>query len=165
MPAYNRIPVDNAAYVAELKAASAAGECFVCNIVGGAEGHRVVYRDDLCIAFFNRYPRVEGYVLLAPLEHRTGVVADFTEDEYVELQRRVHRVGRAISSVLPTERLYVFSFGSHQGVAHVHWHLAACPPGLPFEEQQFELVTGDYFDVPEADKAALAERIAAAVER
>jgi diadenosine tetraphosphate (Ap4A) HIT family hydrolase len=161
---YPRIPLDDQRYVSEILADGERGRCFICEIVAGEEGHRVIYRDDVCVAFFNRYPRLVGYVLLAPLEHRTGVVADFSEEEFVELQRRVHRLGRAITSVIDTERLYVFSFGSQQAVSHVHWHLAPLPPGVPFLQQQMAAVTTpDYFDIPEDDKTQLATRIAAAM--
>jgi diadenosine tetraphosphate (Ap4A) HIT family hydrolase len=61
---------------------------------------------------------------------------------------------------VPTERLYVFSFGSNQGVAHVHWHLAPLPPGVPFEQQQFAAVTrAEQLVIPAHDQAALAEKI------
>ena len=89
-----------------------------------------------------------------------------TEAEYLELQRRVFALGRAITKTVETERLYVFSFGSMQAVSHVHWHLAPLPPGVPFMEQQFNAVTTpDYFDIPDADKGALSARIAAAISR
>ena len=162
---YPRVRLDVDAYIAEITRDGATGRCFICDIVAGDESHRVIYRDDVCVAFFNRYPRLVGYLLVAPLAHRTDVVGGFSEDEYVELQRRVHRVGRAVSAAVPTERLYVFSFGSNQAVSHVHWHLAPLPPGVPFLEQQFEAVTtDDYFDIPDADKAELAARIRAAID-
>jgi len=64
------------------------------------------------------------------------VVSDFTEDEYAALQRLIHRVGRALVSVIETERLYVTSFGSQQGNPHVHWHLLPLPPGVLYDDQQ-----------------------------
>jgi ATP adenylyltransferase len=103
-------------------------------------------------------------VLVAPVEHRVGVVADFGIDEYLRLQAVVHRVGRAVSQAVPCERLYVLSLGSNQGNAHVHWHLAPLPPGTPYEEQQLRSLmaeaTGGYLDIPQDDRAALADRIA-----
>ena len=46
------------------------------------------------------------------------------------------------------------SLGSHQGNAHVHWHVAPLPPGVPYEEQQFAALMHEvngYLDIPEAD--------------
>jgi ATP adenylyltransferase len=102
-------------------------------------------------------------VLIAPKEHREGVVDDFSQDEYAELQRVAHRVGRAVNRAVPTERrLYVLSVGSAQGNSHVHWHVVPLPPGVPFEEQQLAALDTDLgFDLSDEELAALAERIGA----
>jgi diadenosine tetraphosphate (Ap4A) HIT family hydrolase len=160
MSEYPRLAFDIASYERRTRQ----GECFVCRIVAGdLDDHPVVYRDDCCIAFLAAFPTLVGYTLLAPIEHRTGVVDDFSEEEYVELQRRAHRVGRAVSASVPTERLYVLSIGSHQGNAHVHWHLAPLPPGRPYAEQQYAALMHEngYLDIPPEDQRALAQRIAA----
>ena len=146
------------------------GPCFVCEIVDGRgeHSHQVVYRDDVAIAFLNRYPTLAGYCLVAPVEHREGVVHDFTEDEYLALQRVVRRVGRAVSRAVPTERLYVLSLGSRDGNAHVHWHVAPLPPGVPYDDQQFRSLmveTAGYHDIPVADQEDLAARIRRAIAR
>jgi len=112
------------------------GPCFICELVAGRTPHDVVHEDEHAIAFLNRYPTLRGYTLVAPKRHVEEVTADFSEEEYVELQRVVHRVGEALRRTAPTERLYVLSLGSKQGNAHVHWHLAPLPPGVPYEEQQ-----------------------------
>ncbi|GAB3961154.1 hypothetical protein GCM10029978_012560 [Actinoallomurus acanthiterrae] len=163
---YSRVVLDTAQYAARLRADNRAGRCFICDLVDdeGAEPGALVYRDEVCAVLFPNTPRLFGYTMLAPLAHRTGVVADFSEDDYVALQRRIHRLGRALIALVPTERLYVFSFGSHQGVAHVHWHVVPLPPGVPFEEQQFNAVNRpDYLQIPAEDQAELAGRIAAAM--
>ncbi|MGO9872183.1 MAG: HIT family protein [Acidimicrobiia bacterium] len=130
-------------------------------MAGTRDDHPIIYRDQLCIAFLAKAPTRLGYSLLAPLEHRTGVVADFTEDEYVDLQRRAHRLGRAVSQAVPTERLYLLALGSHQGNAHVHWHVAPLPPDVPYDQQQYAAIThkNGYLDIPAADQTALASRI------
>jgi diadenosine tetraphosphate (Ap4A) HIT family hydrolase len=150
-PTHTRIPLDVASYTEQVRADSRRGKCFVCSIIAGErDDHLVIYRDDISIAFLNRFPTLLGYSLLAPIEHRNGVVTDFTEDEYVELQRRVHRLGTALSTVVPTERLYVLSLGSHHGNSHVHWHLAPLPPDVPYEEQQYAALMheNEYLDIP-----------------
>lgn len=136
----------------------------MCRVIDGPEEptHPVVYRSDHAIAFLNRYPTLLGYCLVAPIEHREAVVADFSSDEYVHLQRVVHQVGTAVSRVVPTERLYVLSLGSNQGNAHVHWHVAPLPPGVPYEQQQFHALrfsTAGVIDVEPEDQEDLAARI------
>ena len=158
-----RVPPDVDGYAERVRADSRNGKCFICSIIAGErDDHLVIYRDEICIAFLNRFPTLLGYSLLAPIEHRTGVVTDFTEDEYVELQRRVHRLGIVLSTVVPTERLYVLSLGSHHGNRHVHWHLAPLPPDVPYEEQQYAALMHEngYLDVSSDEQWKLAKRIA-----
>ena len=81
----------------------------------------------------------------------------FTADEYAAAatpgsSRRSRRLRRSV----PTERLYVLSLGSHQGNAHVHWHIAPLPPGVPYREQQYAALMHEngYLDIPDADQIA-----------
>jgi diadenosine tetraphosphate (Ap4A) HIT family hydrolase len=164
VPQFRKIPFDSSGYEQRTRADAEAGTCFICSIIAGArDDHLVVFRDDVCIAFLAKWPTLIGYTLVAPLEHHTDVVAAFTADEYVDLQRRVHRIGRGVSAAVPTERLYVLSLGSHEGNAHVHWHVAPLPPDVPYREQQFHALmhgNGGYLDIPEHDAAEIARRIA-----
>jgi diadenosine tetraphosphate (Ap4A) HIT family hydrolase len=155
--------IDTDAYAAKLLADNTAGRCFICELVDEAttpEHEIVAYRDEHCLVFFPPWQRLYGYCLLSPKRHVTEVVSDFTEDGYLALQRRVHRLGRVLTEITPTERLYVYSFGSMQGVAHVHWHVAPLPPGVPFREQQFAAVDKpDYLKIPRRDLHELARKI------
>ena len=67
--------------------------------------------------------------------------------------------------MVPTERLYVLSLGSMQGNAHVHWHVAALPPGVPYAEQQYAALMAEHgWSRSDADTvAALAAAIRAAL--
>lgn len=164
MGQHRRERLDLEAYIDK----SQKGPCFICEIVAGVPGRPepVVYRDSSAIAFLARYPALLGHVLVAPLDHREDVVASFSQAEYLSLQSLVYRVGKAVASVLPTERLYVLSLGSKQGNAHVHWHVAPLPPGVPYENQQFRalMVEGDgYLVVPPEEGARLAHRIGLAM--
>jgi diadenosine tetraphosphate (Ap4A) HIT family hydrolase len=146
------------------------GPCFICELVAGRRRHHVVYEDSFAIAFLNRYPTLRGYTLMAPKEHREQVTGDFTEEEYVALQRVVYRLGEAIRRAVATERLYVLSLGSQQGNAHVHWHLAPLPPGVSYPEQQLAALdwgtSGErVLHVPEREQADLAARIRSQLRR
>lgn len=137
--------------------------CFICDVITGTHEvpHHVVYEDDVAIAFLNRYPPLYGYLLVAPKEHVEQVTGDFAEDEYVALQRVVHRAGEAVRRAVPTERLYVLSLGSQQANRHVHWHVAPLPPGVPFGEQQLEALSwqNGILELSEAEWEELANRI------
>lgn len=63
---------------------------------------------------------------------------------------------------MPTERLYVVSLGSNQGNAHVHWHIAPLPPGVPYEELQFAALmmeTNGYIELSREEHDELADRM------
>jgi diadenosine tetraphosphate (Ap4A) HIT family hydrolase len=109
-----------------------------------------------------------GYTLVCPKQHREHVIGDFPLDEYLALQAVIHRVGQAIWRVVPTERLYVLSLGSQQGNRHVHWCLAPLPPGVPYDEQQFQalmLEERGVIDLTDDEMAHVAARIASAIDQ
>src|SRR5262245_26153605 len=141
------------------------GPCFVCAFLDGHPDyrHEAVYSDDHVVAFLSRYPTLPGYTIVAPRAH----VIDVTGDR--ELFRRVtdvvHDVAEALKATLPTERVYLMSLGSHQGNAHVHWHVAPLPPGVPYERQQYYALMAEngILDFTSEEQAALAGRICAAL--
>jgi diadenosine tetraphosphate (Ap4A) HIT family hydrolase len=156
---HKRVPLDVERYLEAIRA-----RCFICAIRDGEPGseHHLILDAPEAIAFLDRYPTVYGRVLVASREHREGVVSDFSEEEYVALQRVVRRVGKAVQQVVECERLYVLSLGSQAGNAHVHWHIVPCPPGLPFEMQQVNLLgwgQDGYVDVPLEEKTRLASAL------
>lgn len=158
-----RQPFDLESYVAR----SQGGPCFICEIVkrNPAYPHHIIYEDETAIAFLNAYPTLYGYTLVAPRAHREQVTGDFSIDEYLALQRLIYRVAEAIREGVPTERLYILSLGSQQGNRHVHWHLAPLPPGVSYEEQQFDAlrIEKGVLKVSDEEMAALAKRIHAAM--
>lgn len=137
------------------------GPCFVCAYLSGHPDyrHETIHRDDHVVAFLSRYPTLLGYIIVAPRAH----IVDVTGDR--ELFRRVtdvvHDVAEALKATVPTERVYLMSLGSHQGNAHVHWHVAPLPPGVSYERQQFYAVMAEngILDVEPEAQAALATRI------
>lgn len=137
------------------------GPCFICQIVVRNPDYpaHIVYEDDVAIAFLDKYPRLVGWTLVAPREHREQVTSDFTVEEYLALQRVVYRVTEAIRQELGAERMYLLSLGSNQGNAHVHWHVVPLPPGVPYEEQQLAAFRKGVLRIPEEEAAALAGRI------
>ncbi|MGW9196706.1 HIT family protein [Micromonospora chersina] len=139
------------------------GPCFVCAFLAGDPDyrHHLVYEDDDSIAFLARYPTLLGYCLVAPKRHLESWVHDMEQREFLHFQGVVHRVARAIAATLPTERMYSMSLGSQQGNAHLHWHLAPLPPGVPYHQQQFHAVMAEHgvLRVNDNGQAALAEHI------
>jgi histidine triad (HIT) family protein/ATP adenylyltransferase len=121
----------------------------------------VVFEDEDTVVFLNRYPTLLGYCLVAPKRHIESWVSEMAAPEFLRFQEVAHRVATAIAATLPTERMYSMSLGSQAGNAHLHWHVAALPPGVPFHEQQFHaLMTGEgVLAVDDLAQAALATEI------
>jgi diadenosine tetraphosphate (Ap4A) HIT family hydrolase len=108
-----------------------------------------------------------GQTIVAPREHREEVTGDFSDAEYLALQRVVRRVGEAVRSAVPCERLYVLSLGSRAANRHVHWHLAPLPPGVPFEEQQLAALdwSRGVLDLTSEEQSAFAASIRSKLAR
>jgi ATP adenylyltransferase len=154
---YERYEVDWDAYHERAQT----GPCFVCEILAGNPDfpHHLVYEDEIAIVFLDKYPRVVGYTLVAPREHREHVTGDFRLEEYLALQRVVHRVAEAVRQEVGAERVYLLSLGSQQGNRHVHWHIVPLPPGVPYREQQLGIYEKGILRIPEEEQAALAARL------
>ncbi len=153
-----RVPLDEGSYLEHVRA-----RCFICETARRHpdDPHHLVYEDEEFIAFLDRWPMLLGQTLVAPREHRERVTGDFSEDEYLKLQRIVWRVGEAIRQALPTERLYIASMGSEQANRHVHWHVAALAPGTPYDRQQWAAFVDErgVLDLDDQEMQELASRI------
>lgn len=140
------------------------GPCFICRTVAGdpAYPHHLIYRDEVAIAFLDKYPTLYGHTLVAPIDHREGVTADFNLSDYLELQKRVYALAEAVRLETAAERVYILSLGSQQANSHVHWHIAPLPPGVPLQGQQYAALdwANGVLDLPDQEMASLARRIA-----
>jgi diadenosine tetraphosphate (Ap4A) HIT family hydrolase len=158
-----RQAMDLAGYAARTRS----GPCFVCAFLAGHADyrHETVFEDQDHIAFLDRWPTVRGKVLVAPKAHVEHVVRDLDEVAYLRLMLVVREVALAVESVCGSERTYLYSLGSQQGNAHLHWHIAALPPGVPYEQQQFHalMTENGVLSVPATKAAEMASRLRAAV--
>jgi ATP adenylyltransferase len=154
----HRTPFDLDAYIDRIQNSP----CFICQMIGGRlDGNHIIYQNNEFIAFLNKYPSLYGYALVAPIQHKEQVTADFTLEEYLSLQTAVYRVAEAVRQTIETERVYILSLGSQQGNSHVHWHIAPLPYGVPFKQQQLEAlrVETGILEIPEEEMEGLARRI------
>lgn len=140
------------------------GPCFVCAFLAGDPGypHHIVHEDQQNVAFLDRWPTLPGKVLVAPKAHVEHVVRELDEGQYTRLMLLVRAVALAVEEVFRVERTYLYSLGSQQGNSHLHWHIAALPPGVPYDEQQFHALmteTDGVLDVTPEDMADTAARI------
>ena len=157
----NRIPFDLQTLHTE------AGTCFICEFLKGNPNytHFDIARTQQAVAFMNKFPTLEGYVLVAPLDHREQVTGDSTLAEYLNIQEFIYQVAEAVRFVLQPERVYILSLGSQSANAHVHWHIAPLPAGVPLEAQQYNALMHEngVVETDDAQLADLARRIRSAI--
>ena len=159
---HKRTSFDVEAYTENTKG----GPCFICEMLSGNNPHHVIYQNASTVVFLNKYPTLFGYALVAPCEHKEQVTTDFSKAEYLSIQELIYKVSDALKKVVPTERIYILSLGSQQRNRHVHWHVAPLPPGVPYEEQQFEALRTEngILEIPEEEMSQLARQIRQAME-
>ncbi len=157
-----RQPFDLEAYTRDI----ASRPCFICALIAGepAYHHHIIYQDDDTIIFLSKYPTLRGYALVCPKAHREDLAEDVSREQYLQLQTHVHRLSLALKRVFGAERIYVLSLGSQQGNAHLHFHVAPLPPGIPYESQQYHALMAEHgvLRLSEAEMVAMAARIRSA---
>lgn len=118
----------------------ARSDCFVCRIVAGrplVPDPCIIYEDEQVIAFLNQFPTQKGYTLVCPKRHVERFESDLTIEEWLHLQSVARQIAQAVAETTQAIRMYMASLGSPERNAHLHLHICPCPPGTPFEEQQF----------------------------
>src|SRR3569833_1597256 len=115
------------------------GPCFVCEFLANHPQyrHETVYKDHDHVAFLDRWPTLPGKVIVAPKAHLEHNERDLEEKTYTRLMLVVRTVALAVEAVIRPKRTYLLSLGSQQGTAHLHWHIAGLPPGVPCQQQQY----------------------------
>ncbi|WP_230424198.1 HIT family protein [Streptomyces radicis] len=157
-------PMDLAAYERRVRS----GPCFLCAMAADDPAyrreHEVIHEDAEHMVFLARWATLPGTLLVAPKAHVEGVVRDLDEAAYARLTLLVRRAALALETVLRPERTYLLSLGAQQGNAHVHWHVAGLPPGVPYEQQQYHALMAEngVLEPTREEKAALADRLRAA---
>jgi histidine triad (HIT) family protein len=143
------------------------GPCFICAFLAGHPDypHETVFEDEDHIAFLDRWPTVPGKVLVAPKAHIEHVVRDLDEVAYGRLMLFVREIALAVEAVCAPERTYLYSLGSQQGNAHLHWHIAGLPSGVPYPQQQFHalMTENGVLSLPLEELAEMAVRLRVAV--
>jgi histidine triad (HIT) family protein len=157
----SRKPID----LRKLHEASRSGLCFICESLKGNPEfhHEMLAETDAAVAFLNRYPTLFGSTFIAPKRHLTDVTGDFSKAEYLDLQAFTWRVSEALRKVLKPERNYILSLGSLSANAHVHWHIAPLPPGLPLEKQQYHALMHEHgaIEVSDQEREGFVKRVRA----
>jgi histidine triad (HIT) family protein len=112
-------------------------DCLFCGIVEGTIKAKIVYQNDLVVAFNDIGPKAPVHVLIIPRKHIVGVL-DVTLDDgavIAEIFQVAARLARELGIADSGFRVVVNSGpDSGQSVFHLHYHLLggrqmSWPPG------------------------------------
>ena len=99
-------------------------ECLFCAIVAGDIPARMIYEDDVAVAFLDIQPWQEGHALVVPRRHTADALVD--DQVLAELGPAVARVGRLLKERLGADACNILSNAgpvSGQEVLHTHVHV------------------------------------------
>lgn len=123
-------------------------ECLFCKIANKEVDAKIIYEDDLVIAFLDAYPDVSGHTLIVPKQHfetykeiddtTLAHISKVAKDLGPMLMKKFNQDGMAL----------IVNYGSRQFIKHYHLHLL---PGYSHtkkesiltKEQAFEIITKD----------------------
>jgi histidine triad (HIT) family protein len=97
--------------------------CAFCKIVSGEVAARLVFADDVSLAFLDHRPLFPGHCLLIPREH-FETLADLPQSLIAPLFQNAQLVARAVEAALQAHGSFVaMNNRVSQSVPHLHLHL------------------------------------------
>jgi len=93
-------------------------KCFICKNQINKEN--IIYENNEIIAFLDLYPPTKGYILVATKKH-IEEVTELSENEYLNLQKILFKISKAIKKAFNPKRIYILKTGDL--VAHLHFHI------------------------------------------
>ena len=106
-------------------------DCVFCGIVAGDGDARVVWSDDIAVAFLDRRPLFPGHTLVVPRRH-AATIFDLPERDYDACFRLVREVRRRLAAELDADAFNVgvnCGAAAGQTVPHAHIHVIPRRPG------------------------------------
>ena len=118
-------------------------DCPFCAIVNGDEHARVVFEDEISVAFLDHRPLFPGHSLLVPREH-LETLADLPHELVGPLFENAQLLSRAIEESMDAKGSFVAMNNKvSQSVPHFHVHIAPRRPkdglrGFFWPRQKYE---------------------------
>ncbi|MBI4050273.1 MAG: HIT family protein [Candidatus Doudnabacteria bacterium] len=100
-------------------------ECIFCKLIAGELPSFRVYEDQDFVAFLDIHPVATGHTLVVPKAHSHDI-EDTAEEVFVELMKRVKKIGQAMAKALGVPGYNVgINNGRSAGqlVDHIHAHI------------------------------------------
>ncbi len=97
--------------------------CLFCKIVAGEVPARLVFEDEISLAFLDHRPVFPGHCLLIPKQHYE-TLSDLPEELVEQFFRNVQRLSRSVESALAAHGTFVaMNNRVSQSVPHLHTHV------------------------------------------
>ena len=98
-------------------------ECLFCSVVSGKQKERIVFSDDVSLAFLDSKPIFPGHCLLIPKEHFVTIME--TPDELIKkLSLNAKRLSIAVQKAMKSEGVLVLANNIvSQSILHLHIHV------------------------------------------
>ena len=99
--------------------------CIFCDILNGKRDGHILYEDDTCVSFLDKYPIDLGHSLVIPKRHHE-LITDMDSKEVGDVFAIVPKIAKAILAATGAD---AFSLGQNNGKAakqiipHVHIHI------------------------------------------
>lgn len=125
--------------------------CIFCRGCDGADDRQslILHRSDTSFVMMNRYPYVNGHLMVAPRLH-TGSLHDLSPEELLDLMETARLCQRVLTAEMNPGGFNVgFNLGSAAGAGiadHLHLHIVPRWAG----DTNFMTVVGDVRVLPEA---------------
>ena len=102
--------------------------CVFCDIIAGSSPERVVFEDDITVAFLDHRPLFYGHTLVVPREH-LETLADLPPELVGPYFLNVQLLARAVEAALDAHGSFVaMNNRVSQSVPHFHTHVVPRRP-------------------------------------
>ncbi len=106
--------------------------CPFCRIIRGESPARVIYRDEQCIAFWDKNPKAKVHILIVPLKHIPSVNEMASADEpiigHLAYVAAIIAKDMGIRDDMGYRLIINTGWGAGQTVFHLHVHLVSGQP-------------------------------------
>ncbi|NMA50429.1 MAG: HIT domain-containing protein [Mollicutes bacterium] len=97
--------------------------CVFCKIINKQIPSKIVYEDDIVIAFMDINPICDGHTLIVPKKHIENI---FTVDDNTFLY--MYKIAKELTPILEkatneSSMSYDINYGDAQAIKHIHLHL------------------------------------------
>ncbi len=121
-------------------------DCIFCKIANKELESKIIYEDEVVVAFLDVNPTSNGHTLIVPKKHYTDYI-ELDKDTLNHMFQVAKELGPKIMQKMGAKSLtLLFNYGDDQKVKHVHLHLipdfieSRHNPNLRSIEENFSLL-------------------------